>query len=66
MATTDTTRDALEAWRSDQFKALGFSTPSARVLARTRDRKGFFLYWGDVRELLASGASHEQVLRILL
>jgi len=47
--------EKLRRHREEQFTKLGFTAPQAVVLSRSKDAKGFYLYWGDVKNLLDQG-----------
>jgi hypothetical protein len=52
---------AVLKWRTEQFEALGFERTVAKMLAMTPD-----VDLHQVRKLVADGATHEQVLQIVL
>ena len=54
-----------EQQRAEQFRALGFTTTQAFLLAATRDG-GKYAQAADVKRMLDAGCAHETVLRILL
>jgi hypothetical protein len=61
----DSVENAARDWRVEKFVDLGFTLPQAEVLAETRDHAGFFIYWGDVDELLRRGWSHNAAFDVL-
>lgn len=52
--------------RAGNYLDLGFDANQAFGLARARDSKGFFIYWGDIKKMMDAGASREQVISIFL
>ena len=58
---TTTIADPVLAWRREQFVELGFDAEDAEKLAEESD-----VDLALVRRLVAQGASHELVLRIVL
>ena len=57
-------RDYLHAHRVERFGSLGFSEENAELLAATKDKLGFPLYWGDIATALKAGCTHEQAVVI--
>ena len=77
MATVDTTADSLFAYRVSTMEELGFSTEDALRLVTAKRAKPHkeagrtFWYdvpvtWHYVASLLDAGATHDQILRILI
>ena len=54
-----------EQKRAEEFRALGFTTTQAFLLAATRDG-GKHVEAPDVKRMLDAGCAHEMALRILL
>lgn len=63
MATIETKTSLLE-WRSLRFQEMQFEEDEAKLLAATKDDRGFDLDTHLVQRMLEQGCSHNTVLRI--
>lgn len=54
--------DPVTCHRAGNYVELGFGVEDAFGLAKTKDSKGFYIYWGNVKKMLDQGASHSQVV----
>ena len=58
--------DPVSRWRFDSFLEIGFTVPQAEKLATTRGDDGFYLYPGDVKELLDRGCPPETAFDLVM
>jgi hypothetical protein len=47
------TEEKPRKWRREKYEELAFTPEQAARLADSRDSIGFFVYWGDVADVLA-------------
>lgn len=58
--------DELTLHRAGQYLDLGFDTDGSFELAGAKDAQGFPVYWGLAKKMLEHGATHAQVIAILV
>ena len=53
-------------WRIEKFEGMGFTHGEAVALADSKDKTGVPVYWGDVQNAIAAGATEAQALDLFV